>query len=208
MKKKISCVLLSVVFALSLAGCKENEEAKQIEELKSLIAAQSQTILALSNELAELQTSFSELEQEVEILKEKNGSFYTLEQAYCAGFITQADLLSIAYYQNENFEIDVNKTLMGENYIPTEKTALSETLQQTICEKFYEHFVVPMFNEYDYVSFDSIEIDMYYGRYGDCFVVRMKDNFGHTGNIRHCVIAGVEYIYTSGNEIIVWNLYN
>ena len=58
MKKKIGCILLSVVFALSLAGCKENEEAKQIEELKALIAEQSQTLAQLNGSLSDLQSAF------------------------------------------------------------------------------------------------------------------------------------------------------
>ena len=67
MKKKLSYLLLSVLFALPLSACGESEEGKQIEELKALISAQSQTIAELGGTLSSLQST---IESQVESLEE------------------------------------------------------------------------------------------------------------------------------------------
>ena len=56
MKKKLGCILLTMLFVLPFSACGESEESKQIEELKALLTAQSQTLAELGGALSSLQT--------------------------------------------------------------------------------------------------------------------------------------------------------
>ena len=97
------------------------------------------------------------------------GEFYTLQEAYDNGWLTQEDLLSIAYHYNHGRED--NEELMGEDYVPQPKTP--ETLSKQT-EKSIKQTELDKYNngrepgsEY-YGTLDQVYILGYYGTYNGC----------------------------------------
>ena len=138
--------------------------------------------------------------------KESGGSLYTLQEAYDNGWLTQADLLSIAYYHHSqslgsNSSLTFNTELMGENFQPIEKspetlsTLLNNTIRQTVLNDLN--------NEFDSNSFElkQIYIGAYYGAYnGGVAVIILYsrgDDIALNDVMREDVVANVTFYYSA-----------
>ena len=131
------------------------------------------------------------------------GTFYTLQEAYDNGYLTREDLMSIAYYKNGGRRY--NESIMPENYapIPKDPEELSESTSLRICSTAAADWNA----EYpdDDATAEDFWIDYYYGTYGNCVAVMMRDNLsGTTGVVWIGIVADVSFSYNSGKEIRVW----
>ena len=99
------------------------------------------------------------------------GSFYSLDEAYENGWLTQNDLKNIAYYYHTRHgETDH----VDETFIPNPKTPenLSEDTQNKIKRTYLDEVaMVP-----DGV-FERIEISQYFGTYNECVVIGIKSDY-------------------------------
>ena len=130
------------------------------------------------------------------------GKFYTLEQAYEAGYITQEDLINIAYYRHPNLE--KNAHFYGEDFSPIPLAEFSEDLQRKIKldKVFYENKQAQEKNWRYYMTVDDVYIAGYYGIYNDCVAVY----FGDQGLIvlESDLIGGVYFSYGTTVRTMVW----
>ena len=116
----------------------------------------------------------------------ENGEVIGLQEAYEKEYLTQEDLLSIAYYYQGTKN---NEELMGEDYVPKHKEP--ETLNEKIAEKIIE--VLKKKTEQDY-----IEIASYLGTYNNCVIVKYMDGqqYVTVEPMRHLVkIGGVTFSF-------------
>ena len=99
------------------------------------------------------------------------GHFYSLEEAYENGWLTQDDLNNIAYYYHtrhgETEHVD-------ESFAPTPKTpeTLSEDTQNKIKRTYLDEVAMAPDG-----TFDRIEIRQYYGTYNGCVVVGIQSDY-------------------------------
>ena len=190
MKKKIVSILLSILFVLSFGACGESEERKQIEELKALISAQSQTIAELNGTLSSLQTSIQtqgesieELQatvnaqaEEIKLLRFHSdilaglytGDFYEIDEAYEKGVIDLEILKNISYHT-------MGGLFYGEQLTPPEERVQVEFTP--LEEKPTLNPVVKVFIEEVYrkkTGYLSFKVVGSLGQYGDCYAVKMN----------------------------------
>ena len=139
------------------------------------------------------------------------GKFYTLQEAYDNGFLTQEDLMSIAYYHNGTiFNGSTgrygNEEIMPEDYVPKSKMPeeLSMETRNAICKTYFDKYYGP--NNLDNVRLNDIGIGKdYYGTYNKCVVVKVwVDNYPVTDDVNEYIIGGVKICYTNGKRISVW----
>ena len=128
------------------------------------------------------------------------GHFYSLEEAYENGWLTQDDLNNIAYYYHtrhgETEHVD-------ESFAPTPKTpeTLSEDTQNKI-KRTYLDEVIAMPN----ASFDGVMIYGYFGTYHDNIVVHISDTYhayDYVIEAEH-IIGGVCFYDYSSAFLRVW----
>ena len=100
------------------------------------------------------------------------GNFYSLEEAYENGWLTQEDILSIAYYYNQGAE--GNEALMGESYAPepTAPEMLDEERANQI-KRTYLNDVIAMPDG----TFEHVIIRAYYGTYHENIVIHITDDY-------------------------------
>ena len=113
------------------------------------------------------------------------GNFYSLEEAYENGWLTQEDILSIAYYYNQG--TDGNEELMGENYVPN--PIVPETLDEERVyqiKRTYLNEVIAMPEG----SFEHVFIRAYYGTYHENIVIHITDDY-----------HGYDYVFEPEHEI-------
>ena len=113
------------------------------------------------------------------------GTFYTMEEAYENGWLTQEDILSIAYYYNQG--TDGNEELMGENYAP--KPMVPETLDEervNQIKRTYLNEVIAMPEG----TFEHVIIRAYYGTYHENIVIHITDDY-----------HGYDYVFEPEHEI-------
>ena len=95
-----------------------------------------------------------------------DGKFYTLQEAYVNGWLSVEELQSIAYYYQGNDDktfvpIALNpKKLSAETENSIKKTHLKQVKQ-----------------DYPFADIGGIYIEKYFGTYGDCVAVCVKDNY-------------------------------
>lgn len=129
----------------------------------------------------------------------QRGTFYTLEEAYKQGLLTQDDLKSIAHYQNgESAEEDFEP-------MPKNPEELSKKTEKAIKEtKAYElrnQDTKPIKE----AKAKDIIIRKYYGTYNDCVAVMLDDMFGGFIDIeRMVIVAGVSFYYRASYNIMIW----
>ena len=95
-----------------------------------------------------------------------NGEFYTLQEAYVHGWLSVEELQSIAYYyQGSEDGAFVPIALNPEKLSVETEQRIKRTHLQNI--------------KRDYPSADisGIDIEEYFGTYGDCIVVNVRDNY-------------------------------
>lgn len=194
-KKVFIALVLGIVMMFGVAGCNTQNELQakiddlhsRIEELEEQIRERDEKIEQLENELAEKCT----------------GTFYTLREAYVNGWLTQADIMSIAYYKNRGRTY--NEEIMSEDYAPLLKTPeiLSEEtefkIKSAAAKEYREKYNM------QYAEADGFTITEYCGTYNGCVAVMMRDDYsGTTGEEWTDSVAGVNIYYNSGNSIKIW----
>ena len=128
------------------------------------------------------------------------GEFYILQQAYDAGWLTQEDLKSIAYYHNGG--INGNEEIMGEDYQPQPKTpeVLDKLTGRSIKQSYIDNFLTDK-----NAKISGINIEDYYGSYDNYITLMISDIYsGTTGDISWQTIDGVKFYYNSGNQVKIW----
>ena len=108
--KRVLSELLLVGMVLSLVGCNEADVLQgELDGLQAKIESQNEKLVELEKENAELSEKVTELETEnsnlqehVAELEKQNppAGLCGLEKAYENGWLTKAELMSIAYYLN------------------------------------------------------------------------------------------------------------
>ena len=132
------------------------------------------------------------------------GKFYTLQEAYDNGWLTQADLMSIAYYHNGGRAH--NEEIMSEDYAPAPKSpeVLSKWTESRIKRAAAKEYRGREYKIKD-AKARGFTITAYYGTYGDCVAIMMKDKYtGEPAVVWTDVVAGVNIYYGSGRTIKVW----
>ena len=130
--------------------------------------------------------------------EETMGTFYTLQEAYDNGWLTKADLMSIAYYHNGG-QI-YNEEIMSEDYEPAPKTP--EILSKNVDLAIRQTLVNDLNKEYDSDSFvlNNIVICAYYGTYNGGAAIRIVYSVdGETAVndvISENTVADVNFHYT------------
>ena len=199
-KKIFVALLLAILTLFCFAGC-----AADTDELQDKIDGLQSRIEELEAQIKDRDEEIAQLEESVEKLMEENsGAFYTMQGAYDNGYLTKADLMSIAYYHNGGRKH--NEEIMDEAYTPAPKTpeTLSEVtellIKRTAAKDYRENHNI---NNAEASGFTITEYD---GTYGDCVAVIMRDDYsGSAGVVEVLVetIGGVNYYYT-GRTIKIW----
>ena len=126
-----------------------------------------------------------------------SGMFYSLEEAYEAGLLTQEELLSIAYYQNGGRE--GNEALMPEGYAPQKMEALDKKTERAICATYLsEHPRLEM-------KVSDLSVYDYCGTYGNCYAVKIGYLEQDVEHVLWQVTIGGVYFYNSvWDPVLIW----
>ena len=135
------------------------------------------------------------------------GTFYTLEEAYEAGFLARDDLMSIAYYHNGGREY--NESIMNEEYAPIEKVpeVLDAKISREIKETAAQESRTQEQSSSVEVKAEDFELLGYYGKYNDCFAITIRNIHEETtAEIVNYVteIDGVKIHYTWHYTIVIY----
>ena len=207
MKKKIMSVVMSIVMlfgmAFSFAGCQDNTAGlqAQIDEFQAKLEEQAEKIKELERGNSSLRDKVTKLEKES---SNAPGVFYSLESAYEEGWLTQEDLLSIAYYnQGRNY----NEEKMTEDYQPIPKypEILSAETEWKIKETRAIYHRNHTQNPRPEASAEEVEIIRYYGTYHGMTVVKLTEKgYAYLQRIEFGGAGGVTIYYPNSNRITVW----
>lgn len=124
------------------------------------------------------------------------GEFYTLQEAYVHGWLSVEELQSIAYYyQGSEDDAFVPIALNPEKLSVEVEESIKKTHLQTI--------------KRDYPSADisGIHIEEYFGTYGDCVVVNVRDDFRKIDVlvVPKTEIGGVIFYNLTTPGLMVWH---
>ncbi len=127
------------------------------------------------------------------------GKFYTLQEAFDQGFLTENDLKSIAYYNNGGRENNEDK--IEEDFVP--QPLNPKTIPADIQKSIKSDYIY--YNEkLDNKTKDSeVTIKHYYGKYNDSYVVTLNGPFLYTADERTFAVNGYNFYYTQ-EEFKVW----
>ena len=215
MKKCIAILLLCCSFAF--VGCGRDNTQHKIDELTAKIEKLESDAQISQSTIDDLQEQNATQKQQIEDLEEENANqkqqieevkegifgaaFYSLQEAYDRGWLTQYDLLSIAYYHQGTAG---NEDLMDENFIPKPKypEELSEGTQEII--KFYIWVNTGGY----YYGPEDMFVDQYYGTYNGCIAMRKGGPFGGAPEGNPQTVAGVKFTSNHAcDTIIIWRPY-
>ena len=136
----------------------------------------------------------------------KVSGFHSLEDAYVKGWLSKADLKSIAYYYDGFY----NGGRKEKNFVPKPKDPeiLCKEIQNKIIKEYISDFMI----ENPEITFEDIILDLfsiskYYGVYSDCFVLKIEDGtcYDAPAKTRNRRIGGVLFReYWAAREIHVW----
>lgn len=165
MKKKLLCMGLAAVFAVSalaFAGCggeeKTAELEKQLSAAQTTLQTQKEELDALKKENADLQKQIDGLNGKVDELekfintlgnKEAIGTFCDLSEAYEIGWLTK-----------ENIQYIVDH-MFGQDEYPME-------------DKVTESKILHDYKLLDIKQSDELSVE-YHGEYNGCYVIRIRD---------------------------------
>jgi len=204
-------LFMGTVMVFSVAGCNagtQNELQGKVDDLQTEIAE-------LSDRLAEMEDQIRKRDERIEKLEKQlsgelsEGPFYSLQTAYDNGWLTQEDLMSIAYYNNGGREY--NEEIMPEDYAPQAKTPeiLDEPTNLAIKQSVWEE----SFKEDNPHNITTNDIGVsYYGIYKNCVAVKTGCyKFPYLTVEGGEIVSGV-YFYYSGyysgytgfNHIVIW----
>ena len=217
-------LFLGIVMVFGIAGCdagtselqgKIDDLQSKLEEMNSRLEAMEGEISERNDTIEDLNTQLKQRDEKIEQLEkelaekspESAGTFYTVQEAYDNGWLTQEDVMSIAYYHNGGRTH--NEEIMSENYEPTPKTphVLSDETQLKIKNTAIKEFRVKFPNSIfaEDAKADDFTIKEYNGTYGDCIAIMTEDVYtGYWGVIVTQCVAGVNLYYYDSNEIKIW----
>ena len=129
------------------------------------------------------------------------GKFYTLQEAFDQGFLTEEDVKAIAFYHGGR-EANVDK--FEEDYAPTPKNPaqIPASIQNDIKSDYIFYFL----KESKKAKESMIKIEKYYGYYNGCYVVVIDHSvpgYGHHAGIMTVEIMGYKFTY-DWKGIDVW----
>jgi hypothetical protein len=135
---------------------------------------------------------------------ETMGAFYSLQEAYDNGLLTQDDLRSIAYYQNGGSD--------DESFVPKPKSpvTLSAETESAIKESAAASYRAQKNDNgesmYPNVVASDFTIIKYCGTYNGNVAIMLSEIFSGSDPavIEEVVVAGVTFVYSSGNRIVIW----
>lgn len=119
---------------------------------------------------------------------EITGVFYTMEEAYEAGYLTREDLTNIAYYHNE--------------WVP-----YPETLDNSIAEAIKKTQAEDLRKNVPEAKAEDIQIIKYYGEYNGNYAVMVDNPYGEYPAVivdEWETVGGVKFHYTSFERVVVW----
>lgn len=119
---------------------------------------------------------------------EITGVFYTMEEAYEAGYLTREDLTNIAYYHNE--------------WVP-----YPETLDNSIAEAIKKTRAEDLRKDVPEAKAEDIQIIKYYGEYNGNYAVMVDNPYGEYPAVivdEWETVGGVKFHYRGFNRIVVW----
>ena len=211
-----TALVLGIVMVFGVAGCNvgSSEFQKKIDDLQSQVAEMEDKLGERDATIEDLKEQIKKQEEEIEQLekeleeekmngKEPVGAFYTVKEAYENGWLTQEDLLSIAYYHNGGRAY--NEEIMSETYQPAPKMpeVLSEETELKI--KITATKECREKENIKYAEVDGFTITQYYGTYGNCVAVMMIDNYSDFMTVELTdTVAGVNFYYPYVNLIKIW----
>lgn len=145
------------------------------------------------------------------------GTFYSLQEAYDKGLLTQGDLISIAYYHHNqtlgsSSGMEFNTELMGDNYHPIEKSPkkLSKKLEYSIKQTLFNDLINRNFS--NHLNLDNISICAYYGSYRGGVVIRLlyiEDGSCSLDEVEcEDIVAGVKFYYSEYTSFFNSGSYN
>ena len=127
-------------------------------------------------------------ESSSEYVGEITGVFYTMEEAYEAGYLTREDLTNIAYYHNE--------------WVP-----YPETLDNSIAEAIKKTQAEDLRKNVPEAKAEDIQIIKYYGEYNGNYAVMIDHPYGEYPTVivdEWETVGGVKFHYRGFNRIVVW----
>lgn len=128
------------------------------------------------------------------------GSFYSLDEAYENGWLTQNDLQNIAYYYHIRYG---GREHIDESFVPDRKAP--ETLSNATQNKIKRTYLNKVAEVPD-GSLERVEIWQYYGSYNGCVVVAVRSDYlliDPLPYVDHTIGEVVFYDY-SPSEIEIW----
>lgn len=129
---------------------------------------------------------------------EPAGTFYSLQEAYDQGLLTIQDLQSIAYYHNGDSMSVYPHALSDE---------VSNAIKEDAAKRYRAFTDTNGAYLYPNAVGDGFTITKYCGVYNACFAIMLNniyDDSGQPAVMQEVVVAGVTFVYGSGNRIIIW----
>ncbi len=131
--------------------------------------------------------------------REAIGKFYTLQEAFDQGFLTENDLKSIAYYNNGGRKNNEDKIAEDFAPQPLNPETIPADIQKNIKSDCVYYSELLKNTEKD----SNVRIDYYYGNYNGCYVIVLHAPLVYTTDIRNFSVKGYNFYYTQ-SEFKVW----
>lgn len=158
---------------------------------------------------------FVKKEDVAEYQPEKSGEFYTLQEAYAEGLLSDEDIENVSYYHHYGFgeEFVANTDYVDKDFSPVPLSP--ETLhygtelkiRSTIAREYRESGNKD--ETYTQADPEDFTISEYGGTYGGCAVVMIANvNEGYLDAILEETVGGKTFYYSSYNTLKVWKAYD
>ena len=193
-------VAILTVMLIVLSACGETTDLeKRIDELQQQIADLQQVVDAKDSEIEDLNDRIENLNKRIEDLKKEfreefsnPAGIYSLQQAFDYGYLTKEDLEQIAYHINNQL-----------SYPQPLESSIETAIKEAAAYEIRNRKIEPFLN----ATADGFTIVEYYGKYSDCFVVRMRNDYDiYPTDVPSWweEIGGVQFHFTGHDRIMVW----
>lgn len=217
MLKKLLYIGILVTVIFSLAACNQNDdislykidaedrdERNWNEESTILDIVEGKETIDMPIDRTDGENAIHEKKFEFRELWEKEESvkpFYNLCEAYKRGFLTVADIKSIAYYHHKKSE--------DEGFVPTPKTpeVMNAETENAIKEDAAINYRNKNPNIEKEITSEDFVILKYYGTYNDCVAVIVDYKYSTYIAVYNPItfeIAGVFFTVNPNYQIVVW----
>jgi len=141
---------------------------------------------------------------------ESQGAFYSLQEAYDNGWLTQEDLRSIAYYHHggkkavkDNLEHKLVWMDEEEGYTPIPITP--EVLDAETEKQIKQTRVNERHDEGNKSKAKDISIVEYYGVYNGCIAVMLTERgYRYERILNGNIVNDIRFLYGTVNQILIW----